>query len=75
MSAAKVCDFCGEPCEGTASITIGEETRWYHHDDSERGPAGSCYEAAQWEMSGVRPDQRWIDELTMHEVYGDGTDT
>lgn len=73
----RMCGYCGEPCEGYASITIGGETRWYHHGDG--GPqlfdgdasVGSCYEAAQWAMSGIRPDQTLIDNEVMREVYGD----
>lgn len=58
------CGYCGKTATGLASI--GD--RRYCHDDNDDEP--TCYEKAQWEMSGIRPDLTLLQNEAMHEVYG-----
>lgn len=50
-----LCAFCGQTATGLATITtdLDGERRYCHGDDA---PTPTCYEQAQWAMSGVRPD-------------------
>lgn len=59
------CGLCGDEPAGLASITIGDQTRYYCHGDDDEGT--TCYEKAQWEMSGIRPDALLLENWTREE--------